>query len=314
MEWGRRWLQRTLRLETCDHGGGGTSRCGTNELRIRSCCPHPLDGDDGVRVFPRAALIDGVKRADGERRDRCADVYQTYTFVMATTTNAAFGELELACDQITPNPADVICADWDEWCDPPVVTSCRCSTACDGSCPEAAFNSPSLLAQDLPCGPFERLVSCCCIDGSASSSIGSAIVLELFSGEDAANPGFQQSGATDVLVEFYQNPKQIPCPTTQEEREAFIAANERCASVSICRIPPASLLRVDGRTGRVTLTCEGAERPVFDLVGGDVSSLVAGCTDVIACVSWNAWSFVPGPATPTRKPSSFSVWTAPRFD
>jgi hypothetical protein len=315
MEWGRRWLQRTLRGESCDHGASGTPRCGTNELRIRACCPTELGADDGIRVFPRAALTDGVKRSDGTRRDGCADVYQTYTFVMTTTTSAAFGELVEACVDVEPNSGDVECADWDTWCDPPAPpVPCTCSTTCDGTCPEALFTSPSLLAADLPCGPFERVTSCCCINGSASSSIGSAIVFELFAGEDPSNPGFQTSGATDVRVEFYANPKQLPCPSTQEERAAFVAASPKCADVNVCRIPAGARLRVDGRTGRVTLICEGVERTVYDLVGGDVSKVVAGCTDIVACVSWNAWAYVPGPATPTRKPSSFTVWTAPRYE
>lgn len=310
IEWGRRWLERTLRGETCDHSDGGTSRCGTTELKMRVCCPGELGADDGIRIFPRAALTDGLKRTDGDRRDACTDTYQRFTFVLSTTTPASFGELVEECSDVMPDPDDPDCADWDTWCQGFEVTvDCSCPTSCDGSCPEQAFVSPSLLADEIPCGPFERVSACCCIGGTASSSIGSSVILELFAGE---GPGF--TAATDVLIEFYTNPKQLPCPSSTEEREAIRANNDLCASVSACRIPAGSTLRIDGRTGRTTLTCDGISKPVYDLVGGDVSKLVAGCFDMIACVSFNAWSFVPGPEAPGVKPSSFSVWTAPRYE
>lgn len=310
IEWGRRWLERTLRGESCGHSGSGNARCGTSELRLRVCCPNDTATDPGIRIFPRAALTDGVKRTDGERRDACTSVYQRFTFVMSTTTAASFGEIEEECVDVLADPNDVSCVDWDTWCgDVTTAVDCSCPTTCDGSCPEELFTSPSLLADDIPCGPFERAIACCCIGGTASSTIGSAVVLELFAGEAI---GFD--AATDVLVEFYANPKQIPCPTNAEERDLIRSNNELCASVSACRIPSGSILRIDGRTGQVTLQCNDVTRPVYDLVSGDVSKIVAGCSDLIACVSWNAWSYVPGPASPGIKPSSFSVWTASRFE
>lgn len=311
LEWGRRWLQRTLRGQACDHSGRGTGRCGTKELKIRACCPVPLGADDGIRIFPKAALTVGVTRADGDRRDACCDVYQRYTFVLTTTTNAAFSEPVDACVDVMPDSGDVYCFDWDS-CDT-VATSCRCSAACDGSCPDALFVSPTLI-NDYPCGPFERVTACCCIGGTASSSVGSALILELFSGSDPSNASFNASGATDVLIDFYPNPKMLPCPTTQEELETFKAVSEPCAEVNICRIPPRASIKIDGRTGEALLICNGEETPVYDLVRGDLTKLVAGCYDMIACVTWNAWSVVFGPASPSVSPSRFSVKTATRFE
>lgn len=311
LEWGRRWLQRTLRGEGCNHASRGSGKCGTHELKIRACCPTLTGADEGIRIFPRAALATGVTRVDGDRRDACCDVYQRFTFIMNTSTAAAFGELVDECIDAQPDAINQVCFDWDS-CLPAATVSCACSTSCDGSCPEALF-APPVLVDDFACGPYEQVTNCCCISGSASSSIGSAMVMDLFAGSDSANPGFMQSGAHDVLVRFYPNPKMLPCPTTEAELEAFQAVSEVCAEISACRIPAGATLRIDSRTGEALLICDGNTTPVYDLVKGDISKIVAGCYDVLACVTWNAWAVVYDPPLGSGSPSSFSIRTAARF-
>lgn len=312
LEWGRRWLQRTLRGSGCNHATRGSGKCGTHELKIRTCCPTDTGADAGIRIFPRVALTVGVVRADGERRDKCCDVYQRFTFVISTSTAAAFGELEDACIDSMPDPANQICFDWDG-CIPDVTAGCNCTASCDGTCPEALF-APPVLVDDAPCGPYEQVTNCCCISGSASSSIGSAMVMDLFAGSDSGDPGFMQSGATDVIVRFYPNPKMLPCPTTEEELELFQSVSEVCAEINACRIPAGATLRIDSRTGEALLICEGNTVPVYDIVRGDLTKIQAGCYDVIACVTWNAWAVVYDPPVGAGAPSSFSIQTAARFE
>lgn len=305
LDYGRNWLANVLRGQGCAHGVNRISdSCGTTEIRIRTCCPEEGMADDGIRTFPSSSLTAGVSRSDGDRRDKCCCNYRMYTFVVTTGTPDAFGsEVDVCSNEL--NPEIIFCRDWDGCEDVVVTEPCIDPTGC-GDLFIDAFASPSL-RDDCYCPPLEQTINCCCIDEFLTGSSERAIIVDLFAGSNPADPIFTQAGARNIEVVFFENPKNLPCPETQEEYVYFRDNVPVCARVTVGFIPSASQLKIDGRTGEAFNICGGIVIPVYDGVEGDLKKLRTGCVPIVVCSIWDAFYSVYPPGSPSVTPSRMDV-------
>lgn len=307
MEYGRDWLANVLRGQGCAHG---TSRfddlCGTTELKVRVCCPDEGASDIGMRIFPTASLTQGLARADGERRDKCCCTYQRFTFVITTGTPDSFGLPEVVCEDSALDVENAQCT----LCLPDIIVpeTCVDPMGC-GDLFLEAFESPSL-RDDCYCPPIEQTRNCCCVDEFQSGSTSRSLIIDLYSGSDPDSLRFTTLGARNVQILIWENPKRLPCPTTQEEFDYFVNNVPVCARITVGYIPPASLLRIDGRTGEAYIVCTGKTIPIYDGVEGDLKKLETGCNPLVVCSLWDRFNSVFPPAD---RPSTMTVSVARRF-
>lgn len=313
MDFGRAWLTNVLRGQGCAHGLTRFSDlCGTTELKLRQCCPNEGDVDTGLRTFPIAALTEGLRRADGDRRDNCCCNYQRYTFVMTAATADSFGEFEIVCDGEELDEENIQCRDWENGCvEVAAVNPCGDPTAC-GDLFIDAFESPSL-RDDCFCNPIEVVRTCCCVDEFQSGATTRSIIIDLMAGSDATNPIVAKRGARNTEILIFENPKKLPCPTTQEEFDYFRNNQPICARVTVGYIASGSTLRIDGRTGEAYVLCAGQKLPVYDGVDGDLKHLETGCNPLIVCALWDNSTAVYPPETDAVKPHKMTVSVARKF-
>ncbi len=313
MDYGRDWLANVLKGQGCAHGSTRFSDvCGTTELKVRVCCPEPGMEDNGLRTYPTASLTDGLKRADGDRRDHCCCNYRRYTFIMQTGTHNSFGDPVLVCE-VEPDldPVNAHCRDWNGCEFVEEAVPCVDPTGC-GDLFVDAFASPSL-RDDCYCEPWARTRTCCCIDEYQTGASTRSLIIDMFAGVDPSDPIHTRLGTRNIEILIFENPMRLPCPTTQEEYDEIKSTRPLCARVTVGYIPSGALLRIDGRTGEAYIVCAGQKIPVYDGVEGDLKKLDTGCNPLIACALWDASNFVEGPETPDRKPSYMTISVARKF-
>lgn len=316
MDYGYNWLVNVLKGQGCAHGGANkfSDKCGTTEMTVRVCCPEEGAEDTGLRIFPSAKLTDGVKRADGDRRDSCCCNYRRYTFVIQTGTHHAFSPPVVVCGPTSPDgsPENAQCRDWDGCEFVEEINPCVDPTGCGDLFPEA-FVSPSL-RDECFCPPWSQTRTCCCVDEYQTGATTRALIIDIFAGSKPFDPVHTRLGTRNVEILVFENPMRLPCPTTQEEYNLLVSTRPVCARVKVGYIPSGGLLRIDGRTGEAYIVCAGQKIPVYDGVSGDLKKLETGCNPLIACALWDENNAVLAPvATPGDKPSTITVSVARKF-
>lgn len=313
MEWGRDWVAKVLRGGFCSHTNVLTASCGTEEMKVRVCCPDEGDVDDGVRVFPSVATTGGLQRIDGHRRDQCCDVYRRYQFIVTTERANKYGEMQEACAPQEPSRNDIVCFDWDSCRVCNRTDHCICDPVCSADTCEDDFATVSLL-DSCYCDPFERIRTCCCVPEQFAGQSTHALIIDLFAGDSNDSP-FKEYGARNVEINVFPNPKNLPCPTTEAEYLQIACAQDPCASVQVAHIPAGSTLRLDGRTGDAFVVCNGTVQQVFDIIDGSIKNLVNECYPIMVCAQWDAGNVmatedVTGPG---YEASSLTVYAARDF-
>jgi hypothetical protein len=311
MDYGRDWLATVLRGQGCAHGANKfTEQCGTTELNVRVCCPEEGHDDTGMRHFPSVSLTQGLQRLDKERRDKCCCTYRRFSFVITTGTPDSFGDLQEICD----NPLDIAqyqcppCIDEN----PPYVDPCADPLDCFEDYAEA-FASPSLSLNCGFCTPVEVTRNCCCIDEFQVGSTSRTLIIDLFAGNDPNNQPFSTNGARNIELLVWENPKKLPCPTTQDEFEYFVNNVPLCARIKVAHITAGSQMRIDGRTGQAYVICQGRQIPIYDAVEGDLKKLDTGCNPLVVCSLWDRTQAVYPPEANGKEPSRMRVSVARRY-
>lgn len=301
-EYGLHWLAAALG-DTCAGGN-----CGGSTFDFLDCCPN-TGGEDGclyttdengnMEVYVRPDELSEYQRGtDFFRRMHGVGVVDGPIVLDCRGTSCgcsggAWKQVEFTL--ATENPyfhslADTIVEDFRlpiECFEPECNIEWSFTDNCDGCITYTpCADDPLCATQKLPPTPGVPEIECgdACIPQtiapltvipvpSIRQWLDSTINVEITAGPNAP--------LRNVTIWLNQNPQGRPCT------EDVFNICDACASLSISYIPPSGVLRFDGETREVTLTCDKVTVPAFDKVsqreGAGFGWLDLGCHD--ACLT-----------------------------
>lgn len=309
IEWLRKLTERSICQ--CQDLADPCEQCTGRQLTLRKFCPDidPGDCDHGLRTWDSVGVVDGVKEVDDEQLKQLCCCLRKVTMTMQTESPYSYScprdycEGELVADEDNYTR----CYDWRADC-----LTCDTCDACDRCGRDSICNCFPLgdLEIIVPenecfCEPIEKVFSCCCIDDITDDT---AIVLDIYSGSDPGNDLFTDLGARNMVIKVYDNPDNMPCITDQDSWDAWalVCAERLRFELNVSYIPSDSTLTIDGRSQRVTLTCDGVCRPFDQVVTsltGQIFPFTSACGSVMICIEWDKYNTqfeLAGPAVPSE--------------
>lgn len=322
MDYGKEWLRGLLEDAPCTSQGSQCQSCFGRRMSLRKNCPDGTPTDSGIHEWFSVGLVDGIADSDDSSDSRrCCCAIQPITFTMQSESPFSNSPLPTVICDIDADPdAFSTCYNWTTGC---ADCDCEENPACDRckfdqSCTNDAFVIPE---PDLPrtedcgvCTPLSTSVQCCC-SSDLPSAYDTTFKIDIYSGFDVTNDAFMENGMRDYTVRVYQNPKGLPC-VTNEESYLLWCAQEPCFEISMSYIPYDSTLTIDGRTEKVSLTCNGVCKPYDHAITnskGSIFPLVSKCVPIMVCSVFSTYNTQYLPATAGVKPAHVTVSSYLRF-
>lgn len=320
MNYGKEWLRRLLEDAPCSSPSSQCEPCFGKRMSIRTACPTGDSMDDGLHEWFGVGLVDGLKDVDEQANTgKCCCILQHMEFTMQSESpwSHATEAIEV-CDQDVDPDSYTRCFDWTSDC-----IDCGCvSVECDRckydpvcSCFPFVIPTPELPRDDCAtCTPLARIIQCCCSD-DLPGVYDTTFKIDIYSGVDVNNDAFLNAGMRDFTLKIYQNPKGLPCITDDDSYELW-CGEEPCAEININYIPYDSTLTIDGRTERVSLTCNGVCKPYDHRISntkGSLFPLLARCTPVMVCAEFSYYTTQLLGGDPGVKPANIKVDSYLRF-
>lgn len=323
MAYGVEWLRRVLEDNLCT-GVNPCSSCAGQAFTLRKHCPMSEDIlDDGLHVWLSTGLVDGlveVKRTPTNGAyNGCYSTLRQFTFsVQAESPYSYSVEPTTTCiGDASDEDAYVRCYDWTSDCIECVDSSCcdKCGFDQLCQCYPSVDIVPTLLIDDCYCEPLAKIIQCCCTP-DISDGYDSAFVIQIYSGTNFADDDYKRFGLRDFRLKIYQNPKGLPCITDDDSYDDWCNLDDGCIDLKVSYIPENSTLSIDGRTGRITLDCNGTCRPFDHVVtsdDGSVFPLIMRCAPMMVCAQWSYYGTQTNPAIAGVIPASMQVDTYTRY-
>lgn len=298
MAYGKEWLRSVLEDAPCQ--GGPISQCSScfgRELTLRVFCPDEESTDDGLHEWMSVGIVDGLQEVeDGSGRGACCCVLQHYTFTMQSESPYSFStEPVNICSSDADPEGFVRCYDWSSdciECDCGEIQCdrCRFDPLCDDT--DTFTFDPELPADDCDdCAPLATVVQSCCSD-DLPAIYDTTFRIQIYSGVNPDDAGLLRRGMRNFRLRIYQNPKDLDC-ITDEESYALWCNEKPCIEIKTRYIPYDSTLTIDGRTEKVTLSCNNVCRPfdhVVTAVDGSLFPLLSRCTPLMVVADFDYYT------------------------
>lgn len=253
--YGYRWLRNVLR-GSCD------SDCTGDDLTFLDCCPEWCeDGPEFTSyeacMAPYVRMLKGVSLSQspsitGRYGEACGcggAQAMTVTFQLSATEACVYREpVEVAsgvtfdldspidCPVWVPTPAGVVCVE-----EPGCVPAADCVV--DPLCPvPAPPPTPPVAINPCVCEPLGKVQACITIEPDLIPEFAEAVpIIEVAAGS---------SELRQVNVRFTLNPLGLP----PDQLDPCLA----CGEVTLSRVPPNAVFRMDGQNRTVTIECPGS--------------------------------------------------------
>lgn len=319
MAYGKEWLRGVLEDAPCATQSSACESCFGKRMSIRTTCPAGDTTDDGLHEWFGVGLVDGLQDDEDQPGRKCCCVRQQVSFTMQSESPWSHSTLPVTvCDQEVDPDGYNRCYDWTldcfECCGPSIdCDRCKFDPVC--SCFPFIIPQPELPRDDCDsCVPLAKIIQCCCSE-DLPGVYDTTFKIDIYSGIDVDNDAFLNSGMRDFVLKIYQNPKGLPCITDDESYDLW--CNEvPCAEININYIPYDSTLTIDGRTERITLTCNGVCKPYDHRITntkGSIFPLLSKCTPVMVCAEFSYYSTQLLGGAPGVVPASVKVDSYLRF-
>lgn len=320
MNYGEEWLRSLLEDAPCQSDAGTRCEsCFGRRMGIRVHCPDGVTTDNGLHEWFDVGLVDGMAETeDAGARRQCCCIMKEFTFTMHSASPFSHSsEPTSICDQEVDPESFTHCFNWltdcFDCCETEGCDRCKDDPIC--SCFPFTIPEPALPQDPCQgCEPLARIVQCCCTD-DLPAIYTTTFKIDIYSGVDITNEAFLDAGMRDFRLRIFQNVKGLPCITDDESYEMW--CNEvPCVELATTYIPYDSTLTIDGRTERVTLTCDGVCRPYDHVVSNTLGSLwplESRCVPLMVCAEFSYYTSQLMPAGPGVRPSSVSVDSYLRF-
>ena len=290
--YGLRWLTAALVGSPCSTG----SECGTDTFDTVSCCPcEPVGEEDPLDFAPYKRTLYGVGVVDGpnvtERRAfggggcggsvcGCSEVMKV-DFVLQSGQPWLYHDREAVLEDASPEACAEAVGCEVEW----VLTTERCLDECstgvdcldDPTCTDTAV-PPSL---PLPINP------CVCVP-MAKRRVGVNVIAaaDWFDSTATVEVRTRKRDLRNLVVRMWQNPLGVDW----DDPDMFPDC-AACSSLYVTYIGENSVLRVDGETRRITITCGTVERDasgsIYTQSGEPFGWLDMTCTDYVVAVDFD---------------------------
>lgn len=320
MAYGREWLRGLTEDAPCSSPSSECEPCFGKRLGLRVACPVGDSADEGTHEWFGVGTVDGYTPEEENPTGKCCCVLEEGTLTMQSESPWSHSvEPDEVCNQDVDPESYTRCFDWLEDCFDcgcEIVECDRCKY--DPACTCFPFIIPE---PDLPrtnpcesCPPLARIFQCCCSD-DLPGVYDSTFKIDIYSGMDVNNDAFLRSGMRDFTLKIYQNPKGLPCITDDDSYSLW--CNEvPCAEININYIPYDSILTIDGRTERVTLTCNGVCKPYTHRITntkGSLFPLLSRCDPIMVCAEFSYYSTQLLSGDPGVSPANIKVDRYLRF-
>lgn len=321
MAYGKEWLRRLLEDAPCQSDGAAQCQsCFGRRMSVRVTCPEGTATDEGVHEWMSVGLVDGIQDSDDtSARKECCCVLQPITFTMQSESPYSFSPVaEVICDQDADVDSYNRCFNWMadciDCCETIDCDRCKYDPVC--SCFPFIIPEPELPRDNdcATCIPLAKTIQCCCSE-DLPAGYDTAFKIDIYSGIDFSNDAFQNSGMRDFRVRVFQNPKGLPCITDDESYEMWCQETP-CIDLLMNYIPYDSTLTIDGRTERVTLTCDGECKPyqhTLTSAEGSIFPLVSRCTPIMVCAEFSYYNTQFMPSAPGIRPANITISSYLKF-
>lgn len=322
MAYGKEWLRRLLEDAPCQGApGSACSSCFGRRMSLRVNCPSDEAADDGIHEWMSVGLVDGIQDNDDSNSSKaCCCVRQPITFTMHSESPYSFSTVgETICDADADPEGYNRCYDWMNDCieccpDPVDCDRCKYDPVC--SCFPFVIPEPELPRDNAcsACTPLARVIQCCCSE-DLPSGYDTTFKIDIYSGMDFSNQEYLDSGMRDFRIKIFQNPKGLPCITDDETYDMW-CQEVPCVELVANYIPYDSTLTIDGRTQKVTLTCNGVCKPyqhVLTSSTGQIFPLTSNCVPIMVCAEFSYYSTQFLPESSGIKPAHVSVNSYRKF-
>lgn len=321
MAYGKEWLRRLLEDAPCQADSASKCQsCFGRRMSLRVTCPDEEIKDDGIHEWMSVGLVDGIANTEetSNLRNNCCTL-QPISFTMHSEAPYSFSTVgDTICDVDADPESYTRCFNWLEDCfdcNCEVVNCDRCKYDPVCSCFPFIIPEPELPRDDCDsCIPLAKTIQCCCSE-DLPAGYDTTFKIDIYSGVDFSNEVFQDTGMRDFKIKIYQNPKGFDCITDDETYDLW--CNEvPCVELSINYIPYDSTLTIDGRTEKITLTCNGVCKPYQHKITsstGQIFPLLSRCTPIMVCSEFSYYNTQFMPEEPGIRPAHITVDSYLRF-
>lgn len=315
MNYGEEWLRRLLEDGPCANDVNvGCETCFGRRLSTRVHCPQGDATDNGIHEWFDVGLVDGLTEVEGEGgKGNCCCAIKKFTFTMQSGSPFSFSNVATEiCVQEASEDSYTRCYNWLTDCFDCCDTGfdcdrCKYDPVC--TCFPFIIPEPELPGNEcIGCEPLARIIQCCCTD-DLPAIYDTTFKIDIYSGVDLSNQDFLDNGMRDFRLRIFQNPAGLDCITDDDSYNLW-CSQVPCVEIQTSYIPSDSTLTIDGRTQRVTLTCNGVCRPYDHVVtasNGALWPIESRCTPLMICAEFSAYSSQLMPAATGVKPSSITV-------
>lgn len=316
MEYGEEWFRRLLEDAQCA-SQNACSSCMGKELTLRIMCP---DGatDDGLHVWQSTGLVDGLTIVDADYKQKAS----CCTIRHATFTMQSESPYSYSVDPVTSvfEEASVDtytrCFDWEVDCldcEEDCCDKCGFDALCTCYTPPKIV--PVLVDDSCFCEPLARVIQAGCIN-DPPGGYDTAFKIDVYSGTDFSNDQYKTIGLRNLRIRIYDNVLGLDCITDDDTYDIWCDRQASCAELMVAYVPEDSTLTIDGRTGRITLNCNGICRPYEHVVTastGRVFPLITRCAPMMITAEFDYYNTQLLPASPGVKPASVTIDNYLRF-
>lgn len=317
MNYGEEWLRSVLEDTGCQSATQCQS-CGGREMAIRVHCAEDAVADDGLHVWHSVGLTDGMTAVDRQSRARgsCCTLRQ-FTFTMQSESPYSFSTPGVDLCTVEADPLGFVrCFNWSTDCfdcEEDCCDKCGFDALCTCYRPEPI--ETVMLGDDCFCTPLAKIVGSCCASG-LPHGYDTAFKIDVFSGTDWSNDHYKQYGMRNLTIKLYDNPMGLACITDDDSYDEWCRMAAPCAELKIAYVPENSTLTIDGRTEKITLSCNGKCIPYGHVVtasDGTVFPLISRCHPMMVVSEWDYYNTQVLPAAAGVAPASVSVQSFLRF-
>lgn len=318
MAYGKEWLRSVLEDGPCSGTVGASCQsCFGKRLGLRVHCPEGDTTDGGFHEWYSVGLVDGIADSEEEntRKESCC-IIQPMTFTMHSESPYSFAPDAIEICDATVDDAYVRCYDWlnDGDCDEEDEPN-RCSVdpLCDSDA-SLDFDPELSNPQCEICTPVARAITACCTN-DLPAVYDTTFKIDIYAGINPADDDLIRRGMRNFRLKVYQNPKGLPCIIDDETYDAWIN-EEPCIEFATSYVPYDSVLTIDGRLERVTLTCGNVCKPysfVITSADGPLFPLLSRCTPMMIVAEFDYYTSQLVPEAVGIKPSRITVDSYLRF-
>jgi len=292
MHYGEEWLRGVLEDDMCAAQDTCQS-CSGRELTLRVHCPTGDTTDDGLHTWHSVGVVDGLTPVEREARQRasCCNL-QKFTFSMQSESPYSFSTVaQDGCEMEVDPDGFVRCYDWMNDCEDCQEDCCdECGFDAYCTCFTPPVVEPEEITDNCFCVPLARAIDSCCIEPQGYET---TFKIDVFSGTSWSDNNYKTYGMRNYTLQIFDNPIGYDCITDEETYNLWCNRAAPCAELRIAYVPYNSTLTIDGRTGKVTLTCKNKCVPydqVVTNISGALFPLVTRCQPIMIVSMWDYYN------------------------